>query len=125
MTTAAQTQLEFGVKQLAAQVDKRMKEITMPPAAEFVEPLLGSWTNPRLGTIEIRRDAAGFVLDAGEWTSTIGEHKDKSGVRRIILTAPPFAGLAFWPQTNDGRPALLFETAQQKYWFERSGVGTR
>ena len=32
----------------------------------------------------------------------IGEHKDKSGARRIILTAPPFAGFAFWPQESEG-----------------------
>ena len=45
-------------------------------------------------------------------------------MRRIILTAPSFAGLAFWLQTNEGKPALLFETAQQKYWFERAATGT-
>ena len=58
-------------------------------------------------------------LDAGEWRAPVGEHKDKSGVRRILLTGPPFAGLAFWPQTSDGKPALLFETPQQKYVFTR------
>jgi hypothetical protein len=46
-------------------------------------------------------------------------HTDKSGTRRLILTGPPFVGLSFWPQQQEGRPALLFETAQQKYWFVR------
>ena len=90
-----------------------------PPEAAFVEPLAGKWTNPRLGTIEIRRDKTGFMFDAGEWQSPIGEHKDPSGARRIILTGPPFAGFAFWPQQHEGKTMLLFETAQQKYWFER------
>lgn len=55
----------------------------------------------------------------------LGEHKDKSGARKITLTGPPFAGFAFWPQKYEGRPALLFETAQQKYWFERRPIATR
>jgi CubicO group peptidase (beta-lactamase class C family) len=48
-------------------------------------------------------------------------------VRRApdLMTGPPFAGLAFWPQTIDGKPALLFETAQQKYVFERSPATRR
>ena len=115
----AGNQLAFGMQQLERQISKRLEEITMKPDAAFVEPHLGTWTNPRLGTIEIRAEAGGFVLDAGEWRSPIGEHKDQSGARRIIVTGPPFAGLPFWPQVHDGRQALLFETAQQKYWFER------
>ena len=115
----AEQQLAFGIKQLAESLKKQMAEVTMSPDPAFVEPLAGKWTNPRLGTIEIRRDATGFTLDAGEWRSTIAEHKDPSGTRRIILGAPPFAGMAFWPQPNEGKTMLLFETAQQKYWFER------
>jgi len=115
----------FGIKQLGESIKKQLEEISVNPDPAFVEPLTGTWTNPRLGTIEIRRDGGGFTLDAGEWKAPIGEHKDQSGVRKIILTGPPFAGLAFWPQTNEGRPALLFETAQQKYWFERPAGKTR
>ncbi len=96
-----------------------MEEITGTPDPAFVGPLAGTWTNPRLGTIDIRREGSGFTLDAGEWKAPIGEHKDQSGVRRIILTGPPFSGFAFWPQQTDGKPTLLFETAQQKYLFER------
>ena len=115
----AEQQLAFGIKQLGETIKKQMAEVSLTPDAAFVEPLAGKWTNPRLGVIEIRRDAAGFTLDAGEWKSPIGEHKDTSGARRIILTAPPFAGFGFWPQQNDGKTMLLFETAQQKSWFER------
>jgi CubicO group peptidase (beta-lactamase class C family) len=121
----AETQLAFGIKQLAEQISKQLEEITLKPDPEFVRPLAGAWTNPHLGTIEIRPERDGFVLDAGEWKSSIGEHKDKSGARKIFLTGPPFAGFAFWPQTNEGRPALLFETAQQKYWFERPPTSSR
>jgi CubicO group peptidase (beta-lactamase class C family) len=121
----AEQGLAFGIKQQAEAIKKQLAEITMPPEAAFVDPILGSWTNPRLGTIEFRREGAGVTLDVGEWKSTVGEHKDQSGVRRLILTGPPFAGLAFWPQTTDGKPTLLFETAQQKYVFERTPGSTR
>src|SRR5688572_3276192 len=121
----AEQQLAFGIKQLAETLKKQLAEVTLNPEAALVEPLAGKWTNPRLGTIEIRRDATGFTLDAGEWKSPIGEHKDQSGARRIMLTAPPFAGFAFWPQQNEGKTMLLFETAQQKYWFERPPATAR
>ncbi len=121
----AEQGLAFGIKQLGEAIKKQLAEITLNPDPAFVEPLVGTWTNPRLGTIEIRRDGDGFTLDAGEWKAPVGEHKDQSGARKIILTGPPFAGFVFWPQTNEGRPALLFETAQQKYWFERPPGITR
>jgi CubicO group peptidase (beta-lactamase class C family) len=116
----AEKGLAFGIKQQAESIKKQLAEITLTPDAGFVEPLLGTWTHPQLGAIEIRRDAQGFTLDVGEWASTVGEHKDQSGARRLILTGPPFAGLTFWPQTGGGKPTLLFETAQQKYVFERA-----
>lgn len=116
----AEKSLEFGERQRAEAIRKQLEEITLTPETAFVEPLLGKWTNPRLGTIEIRHEADRVVLDAGEWQAPVGEHKDKAGTRRILLTGPPFAGLAFWPQEHEGKPALLFETAQQKYWFERT-----
>jgi hypothetical protein len=116
----AEKGLAFGIKQQAENIKKQLTEITMTPDAAFVEPVLGTWTNPRLGTIELRRESTGVTLDAGEWKSTIGEHKDQSGVRRLVTTGPPFVGFAFWPQTTGGKSTLLFETAQQKYVFERA-----
>ena len=116
----AEQGLAFGIKQQAENIKKQLTEITMTPEAAFVEPVLGRWTNPRLGTIELRREGTGVTLDVGEWKSTVGEHKDQSGVRRLLLTGPPFAGFAFWPQSSGAKPTLLFETAQQKYVFERA-----
>jgi CubicO group peptidase (beta-lactamase class C family) len=115
----AEQALAFGIKQQAENIKKQLAEITMTPDAAFVDPVLGRWSNPRLGTIEFRRDATGITLDVGEWRSPVGEHKDQSGARRLILTGPPFAGLAFWPQPAGATQTLLFETAQQKYVFER------
>jgi CubicO group peptidase (beta-lactamase class C family) len=120
-TEEAEKGLAFGLKQTQEAIKMQMAEVSTTPDAAFVGPAVGVWTNPRLGRIEIRREANGFIFDAGEWKSAVGEHKDKTGVRRILLTDPPFAGLAFWPQSTDGKPALLFETAQQKYLFERQG----
>ena len=116
----AEKNLAFGVKQNEEAIERQMAEVTLTPDAAFVDPLLGKWTNARLGTIEIRREPEGVVLDAGEWRGPVGTHTDKSGVRRLVLTGPPFAGLPFWPQTQDGKSVLLFETAQQKYLFERA-----
>jgi CubicO group peptidase (beta-lactamase class C family) len=115
----AEKGLAFGIEQLRTAIEKQLEEITLKPEPAFVEPLMGTWTNPRLGAIEIRSGHDGFTLDAGEWSAPIGEHKDQSGARKLMLVGPPFVGFAFWPQQTEGRPGLLFETAQQKYWFER------
>ena len=115
----AEKTLAFGVKQQEEAIKKQLAEIALTPDPAFLEPLLGKWTNALLGTIEIRRDGSTAILDAGEWRTSIGEYKDKSGVRQIITTGPPFAGLTFWPQTNEGKPALLFEMPQKKYLFTR------
>jgi CubicO group peptidase (beta-lactamase class C family) len=112
--------LAFSQKQQAEAIKKQLAEITMTPDAAFVDPFLGRWSNPRLGTIELRRDGAGITLDAGEWKASVGEHKDSSGARRLVTTGPPFVGFAFWPQSTGAAPTLLFETAQQKYVFERA-----
>ena len=117
----AGTNLAFGIRQRNEAIKKQLAEIKTAPDPGLVEPVLGKWTNPRLGAIEIRREGGGFMLDAGEWKAPVGEHKDQSGARQLILTGPPFVGFSFWPQQHEGRPALLFETAQQKYWFERAG----
>ena len=117
----AEKGLAFGIKQQAENIKKQLAEITQTPDAAFVDPILGRWGNPRLGTIELRREGSGVILDVGEWKSTVGEHKDQSGVRRLVTTGPPFVGFAFWPQSG-AKPTLLFETAQQKYVFERMPV---
>ena len=89
----AEKGLAFGIKQQAEAIKKQLAEITMTPEAAFVDPLLGTWTNPRLGTIEFRREGTGVTLDVGEWKSTVGEHKDQSGVRRLISHRAALCGL--------------------------------
>ena len=121
----AEKGLAFGIKQQAENIKKQLTEITMTPDAALVDPVLGAWTNPRLGTIEFRREGTGITLDVGEWKTSVGEHKDQSGVRRLVTTGPPFVGFAFWPQTTGGKSTLLFETAQQRYVFERPAGSTR
>jgi CubicO group peptidase (beta-lactamase class C family) len=124
----AERGLAFGEQQRAEAIKKQMQEISLTPDPALVTPLIGAWTNDRLGRIEIReargaacgdRGPSCILLDAGEWSGPLGMHTDKAGTRRILMTGPPFAGIAFWPQEQDGRTVLLFETAQQKYLFVR------
>jgi CubicO group peptidase (beta-lactamase class C family) len=124
----AERGLSFGEAQRAEAIKKQMQEIALTPDPAFVKPLMGTWTNDRLGKIDIReargaacgdRGPVCTLLDAGEWSGPLGMHTDKAGTRRLLMTGPPFAGIAFWPQEQDGKPVLLFETAQQKYVFVR------
>jgi CubicO group peptidase (beta-lactamase class C family) len=113
--------LAFSRKEQAIELAKDLKEIALVPDRAFVTPLVGRWKNASLGPAEIRLEpSGGATFDAGEWKSPLGIHTAPDGTRKLILTGAPLAGLAFWPKDKDGKTALLFETAQQKYWFERA-----
>ena len=74
---------------------------------------LGSWTKPRLGTIEFRGEGTGITLDVANRKSTVGEHKDQPGGRRLILTGALSRGPRDFLAADDtkGSPRLLFEDA--------------
>ncbi len=75
----------------AEQASKKISHIlqtriqTDARSLEWVKQWLGSYKNPRLGTITLRQAArGGFELDAGEWASSIGAHVSVSGERAIF-----------------------------------------
>ena len=67
--------LAFGIKQTEDAIKRQMEEITLTPDATFIDPLIGRWTNPRLGTIEIRREG-GRRARCRRMERAVGEHKD-------------------------------------------------
>lgn len=112
--------LAFAVKQQQESMAKLLAEVTFEPERAWVEKLAGSYSNPDLGTLVVRAGAEGATLDAGEWTSTVGERKDTDGSRMLILTGAPLAGLPFLPGEQNGAPTLTLKTAQQQYVFTRT-----
>ncbi|HVZ32027.1 MAG TPA: serine hydrolase domain-containing protein, partial [Polyangiaceae bacterium] len=67
-----------------------------PPEDDFLEPLLGTYRNPNLGQIEVRREGHEVVLDAGEWSSELLEQGGDPPV--LVTVTPPFADFEFEPR---------------------------
>ena len=94
--------------------------LVSPPEPAWFDPLAGRWFAPGLGSIELRRDRRGAVLDAGEWKSTVGKKTDRDGTVKIITTGVPIVGLELEPRERDGRPVLVVSAGQHEYVFERA-----
>jgi hypothetical protein len=87
------------------------------PDAAWIDAVLGRWTDPSLGTIEVRRDGDGLVLDAGEWKTAATEEIDRDGTAKLITTSAPYAGFTFVPGGTADAPALVLDAGQQVFSF--------
>ncbi len=90
-------------------------KLTEPPPAAWIDPMLGTYTNDALGSLEIRREGDVVIADAGEWKATVAQ-QDEGEAKLLAFTGPPLAGLPLQPQP-DG--SLLLDVGQQKYTFKR------
>ncbi len=89
--------------------------------AAWFDPLIGAWTAPGLGRIELRRDRrAGPTLDAGEWKVTVGKKTGRDGTISLVTTGVPIVGLELVPRQVDGRTVLSLDGGQHEYVFERA-----
>jgi CubicO group peptidase (beta-lactamase class C family) len=112
--------------QVALQELKKWREeenakIDFEPERAFVEPFLGTYRNPLYGTITIAFDAKKRpVLDAGEWTSSVGRKREEDGTEKLVSTSAAWLG---WPELvregQDGEVRLWFQDGQRKVVFER------
>ncbi|MBX3154763.1 MAG: beta-lactamase family protein [Deltaproteobacteria bacterium] len=61
------------------------------PDPAWAAPLLGKWSAPGVGVVELRRDGKRLVLDTGQWSVTVaGGTRD--GARELVSTSAPVAG---------------------------------
>jgi CubicO group peptidase (beta-lactamase class C family)/glyoxylase-like metal-dependent hydrolase (beta-lactamase superfamily II) len=93
---------------------ERKKTVAPPPRA-WIDPWLGSYQNPSLGVVTLKRQGEDVIFDAGEWKSRVGQHND-AGESTIILLDPSLAGVPFQLQPDK---SLLLDVGQQKYVFKR------
>jgi hypothetical protein len=81
--------------------------------AAWIDPLLGTYKDPDLGTIRISRVKDRIVFDAGEWQTDIGKKIDRDGTVKLVTIVPPFVGFELVP-TEKG---LVIDAGQQVYTF--------
>jgi CubicO group peptidase (beta-lactamase class C family) len=89
------------------------------PDRTWIDPLLGRYQQPDLGTVTLARAGQSIVLDAGEWKSEVTEEVDRDGTRKLFLTSAPLAGIELVPREKNGVEMLVLDAGQQVYEFKR------
>ena len=97
---------------------KRAK-IDFAPDSSFLDRFVGTYKNPLYGTIRIFVDAKqGAVLDAGEWTSSLGRKKEKDGLEKLVTTTAAWLGMELALKGPEGNVTLVLNDGEQTVLFE-------
>lgn len=113
--------MQFAYEQLQSQFEftERLRE-TIDQAA--VEPYLDTFTNPALGTLELRMEGDTLVADAGEFAVPLlplAEEDDPETLAGYLATEAPITGLLFeLTENEDGTPVIEFGQGAVAYTFE-------
>jgi len=108
---------------LAIMEKQRSEELALiqaDPDPAWFGPLVGKWTAPGLGQIELRVDKGKAVLDAGEWKVPVGKKTDRDGTVKLLTTGGIVPGLELIPREQEGRTVLVLDDSQRSYVFERA-----
>lgn len=98
-------------------VDETLALLKTPPDAAWLEALVGKYHNDDLGSLEVRKQGAGYVLDVGEWKSPATQEVDLDKTEKLILTGAPFAGFDVVPVKDGDQQTLVLDSGQVKYVF--------
>lgn len=114
----AQAQLTATMANSKKLLDETRALIKNPVDAEWMNRLVGRYVNDDLGALELRRDGAGYVLDAGEWSCAVTQEKDRDETEKLLVTGAPYAGFELVPRVENGKTALVLQAGQLRYVFE-------
>lgn len=103
------------LKRRDERVGKALARIDLSPESAWIAPLVGSYENEALGSLTLRRQGSGYVVDVGEWKSEVAKYTE-AGQSTLMLVGPPVAALQLQVKEEGD---LLLETGQQKYVFRR------
>ena len=114
----AKESLAYGIGQMDKMLKKELEEVVVAPDRGWLGSLVGAYSNPALGRVDIRMEGDNAVIDTGEWRSALAQKRGPDGVVKLLLTSPPWAGFELIPTPKDGRTTLVLQLAQQEYTFE-------
>ncbi len=103
-----------------AQRAAQLKRITSPPPTDWFAPFIGTWRAPGLGTIALRAEKRGAVLDAGEWDVLLGQQTEPDGTVMLVSVSGLAAGVELLPQQQGGATVLVLDDGQHSYVFEKT-----
>ncbi|MGI5864010.1 MAG: serine hydrolase domain-containing protein [Myxococcales bacterium] len=109
--------LAFEVERFGKMAAEKTKGIDMKPDADKVGRLVGTYRNESLGTLTVRLDEQGALLDVGEWSSHFGT-KESDGVTALVLLDAPYAGLGFLVGSQGARTVIKLSDGQKTFEFE-------
>lgn len=116
----AQEQLTATMANSKKLMDEMRALIKSPTDTGWMNRLVGRYVNDDLGALELRRDGAGYVLDAGEWSCAVTQETDRDKTDKLLVTGAPYAGFELVPRQENGKSALVLQAGQLRYVFEQA-----
>jgi CubicO group peptidase (beta-lactamase class C family) len=115
----AETDLARRVEEHEKDVATELAQVKMDVDPAWLAPLLGAWSTPGLGRVELSVKGGKLIVDAGEWRVAAGEKLGKDGTHAIETTGAPFAGVELVPEQREGKWVLVLHDPQRDYVFEK------
>ncbi len=114
----AAPRLAFSLGQQKKVLDEEWAKLR-PAEPEWVATVVGSYSDPSLGHIDIRAGEGAPIFDAGEWKSAVMRRREPDGAEKLVLIDAPLAGLDFLVSKDEqGRASFVLELPQQRYEFK-------
>lgn len=114
----AQEQLTATIANSKKMMDETRALIKSPVDTDWMNRLVGRYANDDLGALELRREGAGYVLDAGEWSCAATQETDLDKSDKLLVIGAPYAGFELVPRAEDGKTVLVLQAGQLRYVFE-------
>jgi len=101
-----------GTKQYLA---KERADVTIPASPDVIATLAKSYTSPKLGTVNIRKNGEVIFLDSGVWTGRLGSKGNEDGTISLVITSDAARGVELVIGQQDGKRTLSLITPQHQY----------
>jgi CubicO group peptidase (beta-lactamase class C family) len=91
--------------------------LVTPAEEAWVTPLLGTYKNPSLGELKLEKTKTGYVMNVGEWKSTLAKKTARDGTVYITTIDPPYLGMDMTASSTGETSKLTLDAGQLKYDF--------
>ena len=94
--------------------------VTLPVPSDAVKKLAQRYSNPELGTIQIRKKSGKVYFHFAHWNTEMALRKNEDGTQSYITINPGKGGFEFVRDDKGGKSALILRDAQHEYRFEKA-----
>lgn len=115
--------IEAALREREQAIKKNHSSILLDPAStDWIENILGEFSNTRLGSAKLSRtnDGKSYDLEFKEWKSRVGVEIEKNGKKNLVLIDPPsYCGLKLLVE-DDGNKLVFLGGGQEQHDFLRT-----